>query len=236
MKKILTVIAFSLLLMLPGCNPFSDTCNNLTGPANMPYLIVYPCVAGMGCGPIPDTARGTVGADGHFRAPKRGLSCSGVQSLARFGTNAGLFLTASPSSVDLNSPPTSGTITGQGFDATYGMPQVDYFDTNTGFLMGSVEATSVNSTGTSLQATIPDLSYVYSGMYKVKVTNKTYDGYPLNIVGWAYITGWGRDRPDSDGDGIYDDEDCDPYDPYNSSCMETCGGTGIEPLTLCGPI
>lgn len=235
MKKILLVVSFSFLLVLSGCNPFSEQYCNLTGPANMPYLIVYPCVAGA-CGPIPDTARGTVGADGRFRVPQRGFTCSSLQSLARFGTNMGLALSASPSSVYLPTPPTSGTITGQGFDATYGMPRVEYFDTNSGFLMGSVEATSVNSTGTALDASMPDLSSVYSGTYKVKVTNKTYDGYPLNIVGWATMTGWGRDRPDSDGDGLYDDEDCDPYDPFNGSCLETCGGTGIEPLTLCGPI
>jgi hypothetical protein len=235
MKKLLTAIAFTLLLVLPGCNPFSESPCTLTGPANMPYLIVYPCINGA-CGPINDTARGTVGADGKFKVPKQGFSCSTLQGLARFGTNFGFALSASPSSVDLNSPPTSGTIIGQGFDATYGMPRVDYFDISTGFLMGSVEAMSVNSNGTSLQANLPDLSYVYSGTYRVKVTNKTYDGYYLNIVGWANMTGWGRDRPDSDGDGIYDDEDCDPYDPYNSYCPQTCGGTGDEPLTLCGPI
>jgi len=235
MKKILLLISFSFLLVLPGCNPFATQYCNLTGPANMPYLIVYPCINGA-CGPINDTARGTVGADGKFRVPQRGFSCSTLQGLARFGANLGIALSASPSSVYLPTPPTSGTITGQGFDATYGMPQVDYFDNSTGFLMGSVVATSVNSNGTSLQANMPDLSSVYSGTYKVKVTTRTYDGYYLDIVGWATMSGWGRDRPDSDGDGLYDDEDCDPYDPFNSSCAETCGGTGNEPLTLCGPI
>jgi hypothetical protein len=232
MKKILLAVSFSLLLSMAGCNPFADQTCTLTGPANAPYLIVYPCING-GC---PGTARGTVGPDGKFKVKAQGFTCSGLQTLARFGTNSGFALSASPSSVNVTSPPTSATITGQGFDATYGMPAVDYFDTTTGFLMGSVEATSVNSNGTSLQANLPDLSSVYSGTYQVKVTNKTYDGYYLNIVGWATMTGWGRDRLDSDGDGLYDDEDCDPYDPFNSSCAQTCGGTFDEPLTLCGPI
>jgi hypothetical protein len=82
---------------------------------------------------------------------------------------------------------------------------------------------------------MPDLSYVYSGTYQVKVTNKTYDGYYLNIVGQAPMTGWGRDRSDSDGDGWYDDEDCNPYDPYlNNNCyQENCGGYGTTERYLC---
>jgi hypothetical protein len=229
MKDILQlVLLLSLVLLLQGCSDIFG-CNYDDGPPNAPWTVVYSDQV---------TVRsGNVKPDGKFNVPKYGgESCSQIRQRVRFGTNLNLSLAASPSSVDLNSPPTSGTITGQGFDTTYGMPRVDYFDTNTGFLMGSVEATSVNSNGTSLQANLPDLSSVYSGTYQVKVTNKTYDGYYLNIVGWANITGWGRDRPDSDGDGLYDDEDCDPYDPFNGSCLETCGGTGDEPLTLCGPI
>jgi hypothetical protein len=137
--------------------------------------------------------------------------------------------------VSLPSPPATGTITGQSFETTYGMPMVEYFDSN-GYLVASVYATSVSSDGTSLQANMPNLSNVYSGTYQVKVTNKTYDGYYLNVVGSATVTTWGRDRPDTDGDGWYDDEDCDPYDPYlNYSCIQTCGG-GNEPIYLCAPL
>jgi hypothetical protein len=154
--------------------------------------------------------------------------------IPNIGVNFGLGLTASPASVYLPSPPASGAITGQSFDATYGMPRVEYFDNN-GYFIGSVYATSVSGDGTSLQANSPDLSYVYSGTYQVKVTNNRYDGYYLNLVGSATMTAWGRDRPDSDGDGWYDDEDCDPYDPYrNESCVDTCGG-GDRPIEICQP-
>lgn len=235
MKKILIALSFCLLLSFSGCNPFQEQYCNLSGPANVSYLIIYPCVAGQ-CGPINDIATGTVGANGTFRVPQRGFSCSTLQGLARFGTNLGLSLSASPSSINLQSPPSSGTITGSGFDATYGMPRVDYFDGN-GFLVGSVVASSVASGGTSLTANMPNLTYVYSGTYQVKVTNRTWDGYYLDIVGTASMTGWGNDRPDSDGDGWYDDQDCAPYDPYLATdCTETCGGYGNVPLELCGPI
>ena len=141
-------------------------------------------------------------------------------------------LSASPSSVYLPDPPATATVTGQLFDTTYGMPEVSYFD-SWGYLVGSVYANSVAGGGTSLQANVPDLSYVYSGTYQVKVTNKTSSGYYVHIVGSAPLSAWGRDRADSDGDGWYDDEDCHPYDPSLSSC--TCGGYGNEPLTFCEP-
>jgi hypothetical protein len=235
MKKILIALSFSLLLIFSGCNPFATQYCNLTGPPNVSYRINYPCVVSdtNPCSGPGDIATGTVGADGKFRVPQQGFNCSYLQSIARFGSNLGLTLSASPASVYLPTPPASGTITGQSFDATYGMPQVDYFDSN-GYLVGSVNANSVSSDGTSLQANMPDLSNVYSGTYQVKVTNKTYDGYYLNIVGSAPMTGWGRDRPDSDGDGWYDDEDCAPYDPsFNYSCSETCGGYGGVPRYIC---
>jgi hypothetical protein len=237
MKKILSALSFSLVLLLSGCsNPFAvQYCENLVGPPNAPYRINYPCVVTETnpCYGPGDIATGTVGPDGKFRVRQQGFSCSYLQSIARFGSNAGLALSASPASVYLPTPPASGTISGQGFDATYGMPTVEYFDSN-GYLMGSVYATSVSSNGTSLEANMPNLSNVYSGTYQVKVTNKTYDGYYLNIVGQAPMTGWGRDRADSDGDGWYDDQDCAPNDPsLNSDCSQTCGGYGTTPRYIC---
>lgn len=228
MKRILPIILLlSLALGSSGCigQLFFSGCT-FSGPPGARYFVTYP-----------DTISkiGTVGSSGLFNVPSRGYNCGSL--IVFVGTNFGFALSASPASVYLPSPPTTGTITGQGFDATYGMPMVEYFDNN-GFLVGTVYATSVSSNGTSLTGYLPDLSNAYSGTYQVKVTNKRADGYYLNVVGTATIDAWGRDRPDSDGDGWYDDEDCAPWDPniYTGCGGETCGGTGNVPLELCGPI
>jgi hypothetical protein len=224
MKTTLSVLLLSLVLILSSCGGGGQPACRLNGPPNGHYIVFYP---------NGHAVQGTIDALGVFFVPAVGYSCA--QLVVRTGSNFGLTLAASPSSVYLPSPPATGTITGQSFDATYGMPMVEYFDGN-GYLVGSVYATSVSGNGTSLQANTPDLSYAYSGTYQIKVTNKTYDGYYLNIVGSATVSAWGRDRTDSDGDGWYDDEDCAPYDPYlNASCVETCGGDDRTPYTICNP-
>jgi hypothetical protein len=233
MKKILPVLAFCLmLLVLPGCGIFNPTCtrdHTYAGAqivAGAPYTVSYPTNP-----PIFENRTGR--SDGTISVPQHGLQCNQLVVIAL--TNSNLSLSASPASVYLPSPPTTATISGQSFDTTYDMPRVDYFDGN-GYLVGMVYANSVSGDGTSLQANVPDLSNVYSGTYQVRVTNKTSDGYYTHTVGTATMTGWGRDRPDSDGDGWYDDEDCAPYDPsLNYSCVETCGGDGRTPYTLCEP-
>ena len=229
MKKIFPLLLLLLALALPGCSgggsnscPFSGLVPNGT------YLVFIT---------NPSTNLATtftrVASSSGTLTVSTTLSCSNV--VVVLATNSNIALSASPSSIYLPSPPTTATVTGQSFDTTYGMPRVEYFD-GTGFMVGSTYATSVSG-GTSLQASVPDLSAAYSGTYTIRVTNKTYQGYYSHTVGTATVTAWGRDRPDSDGDGWYDDQDCAPYDPYMyTGCYETCGGYGNEPLTLCGPI
>ena len=225
MKKRLLVLSLCLASLclassLSGCGALMSYCNYTDGPPNAPWIITYNDFT---------VRTGNVSPTGTFRILKHGgESCAQLRLRVGFGNILGHALTASPSSVFLPSPPTSGTVTGQSFDATYGMPRVDYFDGN-GYLIGSAVATSVTGGGTSLQANMPDLSYVYSGTYQVKVTNKRYDGHYLTIVGSATMTGYGRDRPDSDGDGWYDDEDCSPYDPSLNYNCEGCGGSNYGP-------
>lgn len=231
MKKMLLVLSLFLVFILPGC---SSSRNNCTINGLIPgetYLIVAPDINGA----LVTTGRAVADSNGSITI-RTTANCSSLGAIRAFNSN--LALSASPASINLAAPPSTATITGQSFDATYGMPRVDYFD-GSGYLVGTVYATSVSSDGTSLQANMPNLTYVYSGTYQVRVTNMTYQGYYAHIVGSATMTGWGRDRPDSDGDGWYDDEDCAPYDPYrNYDCSNCFGNEGggyynQQPLEFC---
>ena len=230
MKKIFPLLLLLLVLALPGCGGGgSNSCSFSGLVPNGTYLVF---ITNPNTG-IAITLTKVASSTGTLSVSTTS-NCSNV--VVVLATNSNVALSANPSSIYLPSPPTTATITGQSFDTTYGMPRVEYFD-GTGFLVGSTYATSVSGGGTSLDASVPDLSGAYSGTYLIRVTNKTYQGYYSHFVGTATVTAWGRDRPDSDGDGWYDDQDCAPYDPYMyTGCYETCGGYGNEPLTLCGPI
>lgn len=86
------------------------------------------------------------------------------------------FLTADPSSIDLVSPPPAVSISGGGFNLTYGMPVVEYYDQYSGVLVASTTAYWVAADGSSLYAYTPDLSQVYSGAYNIIVSNVMADG------------------------------------------------------------
>ncbi len=222
MKKIVLGLLLSIVFILPGCGGSSNHNCPLTGlTPGANYLVFI-----TGSNGLATTLTRVASASGTITIQTT-ANCSNVYAV--LATNSNLSLSASPSSIYLPGPPSTATITGQSFDTTYGMPRVEYFDGN-GYLVGSVYANSVASDGTSLQANVPDLSGAYSGTYQVRVTNKTYQGYYAHTVGSATMTAWGRDRADSDGDGWYDDEDCDPYDPsLNYSCAEICGGSSYGP-------
>ncbi|HXI25037.1 MAG TPA: hypothetical protein VNG71_14335 [Pyrinomonadaceae bacterium] len=104
------------------------------------------------------------------------------------------FLVSNPDSVDLASPPSSVTISGGGFDTTYGMPVVEYFDQYTGDLVASATAMSVSGDGTSLQVATPDLSGIYSGAYNIVVSNVASDA-SYSTVGVATFSACCVDPP-----------------------------------------
>lgn len=230
MRKTSPLLLLLFVLTLPGCSGGgSNSCSFSGLVPNATYLVFITNTTNN----IAITLTRVASATGTITISTTS-NCSDV--VVVLATNSNIALSASPSSIYIPSPPSTVTITGSSFDATYGMPRVEYFD-GSGFLVGSVFANSVWGGGTSLDAYVPDLSSAYSGTYTIRVTNKTYQGYYSHTVGTASVTAWGQDRQDSDGDGWYDDQDCAPFDPYMyTNCYETCGGYGNEPLTLCGPI
>jgi hypothetical protein len=216
MKKILPLLLLLFVFILPGCGSgSSNTCTFNGLSPNATYLLVFD-VGNGGKQEVVATS------DSFGRiivpVPVGATSCGATIIVLRLNSNVPL--SASPSSINLTSPPSTATITGQSFDSTYGMPRVDYYDGN-GYLVGSVYATSVSGS-TSLTANVPDLSSAYSGSYQIRVTNKTSQGYYSHTVGTANVSAYGRDRLDSDGDGWYDDEDCDPNDPYRGIYCNDC--------------
>jgi hypothetical protein len=133
------ILVLGFISTMPACEfefTFPSGCT-FAGTPGAPYRVRYPDGV---------ERAGTIGSGGQFSVASRGYGCNQITIL--IGSNAGFALSADPSSVYLPSPPTSGTITGQGFDAAYGMPKVDYFDAN-GYLVDSVYATSVTGGGTS---------------------------------------------------------------------------------------
>jgi hypothetical protein len=224
MKKTLLLLSLSFVFFLPGCGGGGPTCSNsgFTPGTVVRIYYTHPYY------PTEIILEKVAPASGTITVPTHGFQCYELQW--RIVTNSNGALSASPSSIYLPSPPSTATITGSGFDGTYGMPMVEYFDGN-GFLVGSVIASSLSGS-TSLDASVPDLSEAYSGNYQVRVTNKTSSGYYLHRVGTVTMTAWGRDRLDSDGDGWYDDEDCYPEDPYMDCMTGMCGG-GQEPIYVC---
>jgi hypothetical protein len=120
----------------------------------------------------------------------------GTNQLARCVVST-LFLMATPSSINLASPPPSVSIGGGGFSTTYGMPVVEYYDQYSGILIANATASSVAGDGSSLQVVTPDLSGVYTGGYNIVVSNKASDG-SNTMVGIASFSACCIDPPPPD--------------------------------------
>lgn len=212
MKTKLSLILIMVLLLssLGGCKKIAKIigCTAPLGGSNLPFIATYPDHS---------TYRGRTDDQGTAHYPSRGFDCRNIG--LRHGLTFGFSLTADPSSIYLPAPPSSGMVYGQGMSGTYGPALAEYFDSN-GYYIGETTSWWVSGDGTSLQAPFPDLSSVYSGSYRIRITNMTWDGYYIEEVGDAYGSGWGRDRLDSDGDGWFDDEDCYPYDPTLWDCYQ----------------
>jgi hypothetical protein len=158
-------------------------------------------------------ASGYAGCFGQVRA-EEDMGIGEKIRLTCFTIGVGLF-SASPDSVDITAPPSTGTVAGSGIDATYGMPVVGYYNEG-GYLMSEQTATAVAGDGTWLQGPVPDFSGSYNGQYNLVVSNKNADA-SRTIIGTAvvYVTGFYiPPPPEPEPNPCY----CDG----NHACME-CG-------------
>lgn len=118
-----------------------------------------------------------------------------------------------PDAIDVQAPPASVTMMGEGIDNTYGMPTVAFYDYS-----GNVAASaSVNElvegkhgfSGVSVN--VPQLNLAYDGIYTVVIHNINSDG-TWNAVGATSMTVFGNPPPPPGGGGN-GGEDCPPPDP-----------------------
>jgi len=122
---------------------------------------------------------------------------AGSNQLARCVVSTAFFLTASPASINLASPPSTVSIGGGGFSTSYGMPVIEYYDQYSGILLANTTASSVAGDGSSLEVVTPDLSGVYTGGYNIVVSNKAADG-SNTMVGIAAFSACCIDPPPPD--------------------------------------
>jgi hypothetical protein len=165
--------------------------------------------------------------------PKKGESCQqcGFPTIRRlpfvsFFPSGSVNLLAVPSSFRFSMAASEPVL----FSTTYGMPVVNYRDAS-GMSIGSGTVTAVAADGTWLDATPPDLSQAFSGTWTIHINNIAANGQYV-LVGTSTMDAYGREPPDSDGDGVPDHMDCAPLDPSQSFCG---GGGGGDDGGGCDP-
>jgi len=80
-----------------------------------------------------------------------------------------------PNPVNTATPPTSVTLEGPGFDPTYGMPVIQYFDMS-GNLVSQQAAASISPDRTTLTFTAPNFTELTDGTYAGVFSNVAADG------------------------------------------------------------
>lgn len=206
-KLIISVLLLGMCL-LAGCLPIPD-CRDCGFTHGGRVRLGYP----LPC----DNCTMTVVADSQgcitYQQPDNGrcidVSKTEISSFRLFSV--------SPGDVDLQSPPSSFTISGEAMSTAYGMPKVDFWDKNE-VLQYQTTASSVSADGTTLQVSTPDLSQVYSGYYNIEVSNINPDG-STQIIGVATVQTYGRDEPDPWY--CVHDGTCAEWDDVNCVCLRT---------------
>ncbi len=128
----------------------------------------------------------------------------------------------SPNPIQNWSPPSSATITGTGFDPTYGMPLVQYYGSD-GTLVAQENATSVSSDGTTIQIPGFNTSALAPGEYVGFISNAASGGTysylgtaAVNVIA-PTVTVMGAEQSwITDEDCIQHGYGCPPYYGYDS--------------------
>ena len=156
-----------------SASPFTVTTESVTGLAVVPNGRV-PAVWGVtwvGNSEFPQCTGVTATATPNIAGALEEFQC---YSTVAYVVNPYQF---QPNPLLLSAPPAESTITGAGFSSAYGMPVVQYFDSNGNFV-DQVSATTVSSDGTSISAPTPNLTGggVVVGTYAGLISNIKADG------------------------------------------------------------
>jgi hypothetical protein len=115
----------------------------------------------------------------------------------------------SPDVIDINAPPATAALLGQGLSTTYGMPTIEFYD-EYGSYYQQTTASSVSADGTWLETSVPSLSGLYSGVYTMVIVNASPDG-SRDVVGTASVWVYGNTYSPPP------DPDPDPCNPQNGN-------------------
>jgi hypothetical protein len=99
----------------------------------------------------------------------------------------GIFFTSSPDTMDVQAPPQSFTVSGQGISTEFGMPVIEYWD-QTGTVVAQATAAEVAPDGTWIRANTPalDPNSTWGGAYTIGINNVLADG-TYNTLGYASL-------------------------------------------------
>lgn len=100
----------------------------------------------------------------------------------------GIFFTVAPDTIDVQAPPASITIYGQGISTAYGMPVIEFWN-EYGTVVAQTTATEVAPDGTWARGNIPsmDTSNMYGGAYTIGVNNVVAGG-GYDTIGYASMS------------------------------------------------
>jgi hypothetical protein len=137
-------------------------------------------------GPDPQCAGKQTGAQSDHPQRTVDILCFEVPAPGFFLAQGGTFIFTPDVLYTDNSSGSTGTVSGQGFTAQYGMPVVRYFDSG-GNLVNQTSVTAIASDGTWVQAPLPDMSQITVGSYVGAIYNLDANGNLL-FIGTTSVT------------------------------------------------